>query len=201
MSHTATLEDIKAYQEKVEKNKITSFDLPSCRICNLESQFFKVHAYRERRFLIIIKMIVRAAFCTLVRFKCPNCGKTYTYYPDFALPHKHFTRQTIESFSKSYTEDDQQTYEKAVMQNGAAPGYPDDKHVLAGSTIHRWISTLANIFLAYQDAMIISTVNNSDQVTIPPKKYKTPHRKACLMRCRRFFKNELFGRKLSPSLR
>ena len=59
---TATLEAIKAYQKKVEKNKITPDTLPPCPRCHLESQYFKVHAYRERRFLIIVEAIVEAIY-------------------------------------------------------------------------------------------------------------------------------------------
>ena len=53
MPPTATLEDIKAHQQRVEKNKITPDNLPPCPRCSVESAFFKIHAYRERRFLII----------------------------------------------------------------------------------------------------------------------------------------------------
>jgi hypothetical protein len=60
-------------------------------------------------------MLVKAVFCTLVRFRCTDCGKTITSYPDFAIPHKHYTRQTIESFSRAYVENDQKTSEDAVM--------------------------------------------------------------------------------------
>ena len=72
MPPTATLEDIKAYQEKVEKDKITPHTLPPCPRCRVDSSFFKVHAYRERRFFIIVEMLIKAAFCTLIRFRCPG---------------------------------------------------------------------------------------------------------------------------------
>ena len=75
MPPTATLEDIKAHQLKVEKDKITPDRLPPCPRCSVEPDFFKVHAYRERRFLIIIEMLIKTAFCTLVRFICPGCGQ------------------------------------------------------------------------------------------------------------------------------
>ena len=91
MPLTATLEDIKAHQQKVEKNKIAPDDLGPCPRCHLESIFFKLHAYRERRFLVIVDLLVKAVFCTLVRFRCTDCGKTITSYPDFAIPHKHYT--------------------------------------------------------------------------------------------------------------
>jgi len=53
MPPTATLEDIKAHQRKVEKDKITPDNLSPCPRCRVGSEFFKIHAYRERRFLII----------------------------------------------------------------------------------------------------------------------------------------------------
>jgi len=60
MPPTATLEDTKTYQDKVEKDKITPHNLPPCPRCRVESQFFKIHAYRKRRFLNIIEMLVKA---------------------------------------------------------------------------------------------------------------------------------------------
>jgi hypothetical protein len=110
MPPTATLEDIKAYQQKVEKGKITSHNLPARPRCRVDSLFFKIHAYRERRFLIIIAMLVQAAYCSLVRFKCLGCGKTFTNYPDFAIPHKHYTRPSITGFSAKYLNCEQITY-------------------------------------------------------------------------------------------
>lgn len=86
MPPTATYQKIKAYQDDVEKNKITPHSLPLCATCRVDSKFFKVHAYRERCFLIIVEMIVRKILCPLIRFKCPGCGKTVTFYPDFAIP-------------------------------------------------------------------------------------------------------------------
>ena len=56
MPLTATHEEIKAYQEKVEKSKITPDGLEPCPRCNLEPGHFKIHAFRERRFLIIVKL-------------------------------------------------------------------------------------------------------------------------------------------------
>jgi hypothetical protein len=44
MPPTATLEDIKAYQDKVEKDKITPHHLPPCSRCRVDSRFFKILA-------------------------------------------------------------------------------------------------------------------------------------------------------------
>ena len=196
MPPTATLEDIKAHQQRVEKNKITPDNLPPCPRCSVESAFFKIHAYRERRFLIIIEMLINAVYCSLVRFGCPGCGKTFTHYPDFAIPHKHYTRQTIEGFSKSYVENDQKTYQDAVIIDDAVAERPVSGRALAPSSVHRWISTLAALFIAHQQALKKSLQQSPaaqlgiqlGPIQIPEKKYKTSNRRYCLLRCRWFFK-------------
>jgi len=192
MPLTATLEDIKAYQQKVEKDKITPHNLPPCPRCRVDSIFFKIHAYRECRFLIIIKMLIQAAYCSLVRFKCPGCGKTFTFYPDFAIPHKHYTRPSIIRFAGTYTASDPMTYQQAVMVDNSAPGYVQNDGTLAPSTIHRWITTLARfihtcctaLILLLEENPVLSICRNLARLIIPPRKYKTYPRKKQLTACR-----------------
>ncbi|MDA3788460.1 MAG: DUF6431 domain-containing protein [Desulfobacula sp.] len=198
MPLSATMEDIKAYQVKVDKNEITSSNLPECPGCHSGSQTFKFHAHRERRFLIIAKLVVEAVFCVLVRFRCPKCGKTFTSYPDFAMPYKHYTRQTIEYFSSAYVEDDQKTYESAVMTDNGTPEYFDKVRTLAPSTIHHWVSALANLIIVYQalttslHEKLVLSLGAFAPMAIPKRKYKTDRKKACLLLCRRFFMTEPF---------
>ncbi len=115
MPTTATLEEIKAYHDLLEKDKITSDSLPSCPICKLKSIYFKLHSCRERRFPVICAMALKSVDSALVRFQCPGRKKTFTYYPDFAIPHKHYTRQSVTGFSWKYVKSDDITYERAVM--------------------------------------------------------------------------------------
>jgi hypothetical protein len=205
MPPTATLEDIKAYQDKVEKDNINPHNLPPCPRCHLESIFFKLHAYRERRFLVIVDMLIKAVFCTLVRFRCTDCGKTITNYPDFAIPHKHYTRQTIEGFSRSYVQNDQKTYQDAVIFNDAVAERPVSGKALAPSSIHRWIGTLAALIRANQDALkkwlqekcAAQLCSHLSSIQIAEKKYKTSSRRQCLLRCRWFFKIQAVFKKFS----
>jgi hypothetical protein len=192
MPPTATLEDIKAHQQRVEKNKISPDNLPPCPRCNVESEFFKIHAYRERRFLIIIRMLVQAAYCSLVRFGCPGCGKTFTHYPEFAIPHKHYTQPSITGFSADYIDSDGMTYQKAVMIDGSVPGYPQADATLSPSTVHRWISTVGQLprtcrtalgFLL-QENPTSSICRDLARWIVPARKYKTEHRKKQLVGCR-----------------
>ena len=196
MPPTATIEDIKAHQERVEKDKITPDNLPPCSRCSVESEFFKIHAYRERRFLIIIEMLIKAAYCSLVRFICPGCGKTFTHYPDFAIPYKHYTQPSITGFSARYVESDDMTYQKAVMVDSSVPGYPErnstDAPTLAPSTIHRWITTLGQftqtcrtaLTLLVQENPALSICRDLARLNIPHQKYKTDQRRKQLIGCR-----------------
>jgi len=200
MPPTATLEDIKAYQRKVQKDKITPDNLPACPRCSVESEFFKIHAYRERRFLIIIEMLIKAAYCSLVRFKCPGCGKTFTNYPDFAIPHKHYTRPSIMGFSARYLNSEDITYRQTLMVDGSVPGYPQNDAALAPTTIHRWITTLGSftqtcrtaLILLLQENPVSSICRDLSRIIIPQRKYKTKQRKKQLINCRQLMIVEAF---------
>jgi hypothetical protein len=204
MPPTATLEDIKAYQHQVEKDNIAPDNLPPCPRCRVESEFFKIHAYRERRFLIIIEMLIKSIYCSLVRFKCPGCGKTFTNYPDFAIPHKHYTRPSITGFSASYLQSDDMTYQQAVMVDNSAPGYPQsdstEAPTLAPTTIHRWITTLGRftqtcrtaLTLVLQENPTSSICRDLARLIIVQRKYKTNHRKKQLIDCRQLVIIEAF---------
>jgi hypothetical protein len=200
MPQTATLEAIKAYQQKVEKDKIAPDNLPPCPRCRVESEFFKIHAYRERRFLIIVEMLIKAAYCSLVRFKCPGCGKTVTNYPDFAIPYKHYTRPSITGFSARYLNSEDITYRQAVMVDDSVPGYPQYDATLAPSTIHRWITTLSRLTQTSRTALILllqenpvsSICRNLARVVTPQQKYKTKKRKKQLINCQQLMIVEAF---------
>jgi len=194
MPPTATLEDIKAYQEQVEKNKIIPDSLPPCPICKVESIFFKLHGYRDRRFLIIVEMIIETVFSSLVRFKCPGCNKTFTWYPDFAIPHKHYTRQSAMGFAGTYVGSDDMEYERAVMVDRSAPAYPkseDSGKSLAPSTVHRWVSALGSFVETAQKALELILQENPAStlcralamLRVNPKKYRSQAREEILLNC------------------
>jgi len=193
MPPTATLEDIKAHQQRVEKDKITPDNLPPCPRCYVESEYFKIHAYRDRYFLVIVKMLIQKVFCSLVRFRCPGCGKTFTHYPGFAIPHKHYTQQTVTGFSERYVKSDDMTYLHAVMIDGSAPGHPQSDGTLSPSTVHRWITTLARFTDTCRGALSVVLQENPTssihrdlaRLIVPKRKYKTDHRKKQLGDCRK----------------
>lgn len=209
MPLSATPEDIKAYQKLLEKNKIKPDNLPPCPRCFVESVFFKAHAYRERKFLIIVEMWVKTVLCALLRFRCPGCGKTFTYYPDFAIPYKRYTRQTAAFFSRSYVRNPDTTYEEAAMVKGSVPGYSDDEKTMAPSTIHRFITHLSRFTNSAQKArdLILQENPASDicrniaDLNVPRQRYKTAARKDILLKCMAFFDIEaLFQHTFNTSI-
>lgn len=200
MPPTATLEDIKAHQERIEKGKISPHKLPACPRCHVDSEYFKVHAFRERRFLVIVDMFVEKTGCPLVRFRCPGCGKTFTDYPDFAVPHKQYTRQSIMESCGRYVENDEMTYCKAAMIDGSVAGYPQSDATLAPSTIHRWITTLGRftetcrtaLGLVLQENPVSSICRDLGLLTVARRKHKTDRRRKQLIDCRRLVAVEAF---------
>ena len=200
MPPTATLEDIKAHQQKIEKGKITPHNLPPCPRCHVDSGYFKVHAFRERWFLMIVDMFVKKAACPLVRFRCPGCGKTFTAYPDFAVPYKRYTRQSVMGFCARYVENDEMTYRKATMIDGSVPGYPQSDATLAPSTIHRWITTFGRfsetcrtaLGLLLQENPVSGICRDLGLLTVPRRKHTTDRRKKQLVGCRRLVGIEAF---------
>jgi hypothetical protein len=145
-------------------------------------------------------VLVKAVFCTLVRFRCPDCGKTVTCYPDFAIAHKHYTRATIESFSRGYVQDDHKSYQDAVMTDDGVPERPVTGQALSPSSVHRWISTLADRIRCYCDGIkklfsengAAQSFEDPGPIQIPERKYKTAKRRHCLLVCCWFFKTVAF---------
>lgn len=192
MPPTATMEDIKAYLEKVEKNEITPEALPHCSRCGVDAHCFKLHGYRERRFLIIEDMRVQPQYAPLVRFRCPGCNKTFSFYPDFALPHKHYTRQSIMGFAERYVTSETGTYRQAVWieEEKCEPGYPSGES-LSPSTPHRWITSLSDFANTARGALNLICQESPDtavcrvlaQLTIPERKYKSRERRRRLLAC------------------
>lgn len=193
MPLTATLEQIKAYQDKVEKDEITAHRLPPCPRCNVESDYFKIHAFRERGFLVIVEMIIQTVFCTLIRFRCPGCGKTVTNYPDFAIPYKRYTRQTVTGFAGAYVGTQNPTYQNTVISCGTIPGYANSDRTLAPSTVHRWVTGLSGLTrtlrtalsLLLQDIPASTLCRDLAQIVVPFGTYRSERRKSQLLRCRK----------------
>ena len=190
MTLTATIKTIKAYLLRTEKGEVKPDNLPPCRRCHVEAHHFKIHAYRERRFLVIVSMVVQTVYCPLVRFACPGCRKTVTCYPDFAIPHKHYTRQSVMHFAKAYVASDA-TCQQALICENSVPGYPDGEKTMAPSTVHRWVTSLSRLRNTTRKAMSMILQNNPRtavcrdlaQWIVPSGKYRAEVRRVRLHNC------------------
>ncbi len=208
--YSGTLEQIQEYTEKVRKGEVEC-SLSCCGHCSIGAEFFKRHEARQRQFYAIVDDMVKVILGLLIRWKCCGCGKTFTDYPDFAVPFKRYTLPTIKKYSGLYTEDHQSTYRKVIIKN--IIGYADSEQQLSHTSIHRWITSFGNytnIIRKAQDYYLQAKPESSicrelASLSIPLKKYKTEERKSILQRCRQLLRldvkySALFNVSIFPNI-
>jgi len=206
---SASPEEIEDYNNKVRRNP-SSCKPGSCQCCGFASDEFKKHDTRKRQFYAIVEQIIQTVIGLLIRWECPNCGKTFTDYPDFALPYKRYTVPTILTFSGFYTEDDQITYQGVNIKMPVA--YQDSEKQMSHSTIYRWVTDIGNSTEIIQKSVdIILQADPMSKICrdianlfVPPKKYRSDERLKILSQCRQFLKiqklfNFKFGVKIFPN--
>jgi hypothetical protein len=166
----------------------------SCPICLTHPRVFKLHECRKRSFRYIVGNMVKDIITLLPRWKCTECGKTFTVYPSFAIPHKRYVWTDIRRLTRRYIEDESQTYCTTVTHQDAPIGYQeeDNKNVdrfLDPSTVWRWISWLGNVKVFRIAGPTINKADNAqhgprgyEALSIPSPKYRSPHRRAILYR-------------------
>ena len=207
------IEKIEAHEKEVQARKLPK-DLEVCPKCSERSRSFKLHERRPRLFLVIVDFLVKEIWSILGRWECPLCHCTSTYYPDYAIPYKRYTKDTILELSKKYVEEKDSTYE-SVVQNDMDTIVYDSKinsskyeSHLRGSTVWWWLSYIGSMQLLISEAFsLIRKKDLSSKVfreiqPINPKKYRSKKRKNLLQRCiellnfeeefRRLFSNSLF---------
>jgi len=151
------LQKIKKYEHQILGSSYLSL-YPQCPKCNQEVDFFKRHEIRSRTFQLLGQNEVERLCSLISRWKCLVCGKTITYYPDFALPYKRYILQCIMDRCSQYLEDDSQTYRRAVTRDNAEFYHQESSEdgswpVLAHSTLHRWITSLSTLEQTMQSAL------------------------------------------------
>lgn len=140
------------------------------------------------------------------RWCCPLCGETFTYWPEFAIPYKRYTRQEIEERVRRYVEDEARTYEEAASENGrpiiheVGPGGPPVRMAppvrgmkdeplpssLARSTVWRWVGILGKQEAELREAMaIVSRMDPNVELhrvvlVIRPAKFRLPEREGMI---------------------
>jgi len=204
-------------EEKIQQhtNAIISGEISPpegcCPLCFTQPITFKLHECRRRSFRYTVGNYVKTIMSLLARWKCPACGKTFTTYPPFALPHKRYVLTDIKRLSKQYLEDEHQSYRTTVTFKGLPIGYQekDDKnvdHFLDPSTAWRWIRWLGfNRSYANQGLHLTGhIVQHSSIFQLVPRvvsgKYRSLHRKIILQSAKALLYTEqefqrLFGHK------
>ena len=196
--------------------------LEICPRCNQKPAAFKRHDVRQRQFMVIAGRLIVKVLSMLVRMKCSLCGKTFTYYPPFALPYKRFVSHQIMERSLRYLQDDTMSYERAAWElepgqtNGRSPPrepmpicHKDtgEGRQLAASTVAHWITTLGRLQKTLQAARNLLLEKDSaihrQAFDLPARKYRTQERKRLLQDCLSLFHTEarfrvLFGCSIFP---
>ncbi|MCP4395355.1 MAG: hypothetical protein GY804_13975 [Alphaproteobacteria bacterium] len=91
-------EMILSHTNSIVKGHFCSPDV-ACHCCHHKPEVFKLHESRKRQFRLIVEDIVKVTVSFLLRWKCIDCGTTFTEYPSFALPHKRFVLTDIVDYS------------------------------------------------------------------------------------------------------
>jgi hypothetical protein len=177
---------------------------------------------------VVVGRLIVKVLSMLVRMKCPQCGKTFTDYPSFALPYKRFVKSQIMERSLQYLQNRTMTYQQATCElvlsraNGRSPPreplpvfYPEPYQAkatskgLASSTVHRWITTLGSLKETLQAAMSLLLDKDADihrqAVDIATRKYRSVERKILLQNTLKLFHAEaayrgFFGCSIFPHL-
>jgi hypothetical protein len=192
---------IDAYTRAVEQREIRC-NLDRCPRCGECPDHFTYHASRKRQFLVIVGRLVQKVVSALTRWKCPNCIRTFTFYPDFAVPHKRYVRDDVCRLTGRYVAEDGLSYRKAV-QVKRMPVYYDaggdgrqgiDERVLWPSTLHRWIGFVGRLRRTLREAWQLVRARSPtcdafrEVAPIPCWKYRSEQRKHVLQHCGRLLR-------------
>ncbi len=186
------LEKIKAHEQEVLSTKYPS-DLNICLHCKEAHGSFKPHQKRKRLFLVIIGNIVKEIWSLLGRWKCLICESTFTYYPDFAIPHKSYVKEKILELSRKYVEDDNASYRKVSSNDGSPIVYKTGERYFEHTTVWRWVGYIGSLEQRLSKGLkLIREKDSSSRIfrqihPINPRKYRSKGRKKLLDRCMRMF--------------
>ena len=199
-------QEIQEYTQSIMMGEIP--ETPDvCPRCKRESQGFKIHEHRERTFLVVVGGWVQAIVTWLVRFKCVMCKKTFTIYPDFALPYKRYALPLVAELSERYVDSDQ-SYLECCREELHRIGYKDG-HLLAESTIWRWVGYVGELKQTLVRAVTMlqqkspSTLAHRKVRDVLPRKYRNVKRKKIVAAAWRLLAirpeyEEEFGRPIFP---
>ncbi len=170
----------------------TLCSLKTCPRCAQKPPCFKRHAVRKRVLLVFVGVVCRV-WSYLTRWRCPLCWKTFTDYPDFALPHKRYTAPFVLERCAAYASDEVRTYREGVRENGMPRSHADADGgmELSPSTVWRWMEMLDSFVAA--ERRMLDLIKQKDPSTglfralagvrIREGKYRGERRKMLLEGC------------------
>jgi len=177
---------IHQYNEKVRK-KSHKPEVKSCPRCSGVEQYFQRHELRERKYLVRIENIVKRIIGFLVRWRCMECEKTFTDYPDFCVRNKQYIKDSIEDKCQEYVNKSETSYEKLAMLVGYMNKGKEEERMMAKSTIWRWCGDLGKRKELCECVVKLLT-QVQPQLKIYKKfypiakwKYKSEERRECLL--------------------
>jgi hypothetical protein len=127
----------------------------------------------------------------LPRFKCSACGRTFTEYPSFALPHKRYTTPSILDRARRFFQGRGISYRRAMWVDRqrivyAAHDGGEDLRQLSHTTLWRWVGWLGGD--SGQLAAGLRLIRDKDPGTdlfrrlypIDPSRYRSEERRQVL---------------------
>jgi len=187
------------YKERIAKGS-AQYPAGQCKKCG--GRHFQKHEKRARWFLAVVCAIVYAIRSVLWRWRCVNCGTTFTHYSQLCLPGKRYLRPEIQARADRYLQEAASSYRHVVRDGAAAVAYAgpvpeaqasetekeqEDTRRLAPSTVHRWIGAIAALRRSFQPAVQqaqeLGGRFSFSKLLIPCWKYRTQARKKVLEAC------------------
>jgi len=192
---------IAAHTLAVERGEVQC-TVACCPRCSGQPGSFKLHATRKRQFLVIVNRLVHRVLSALTRWKCPLCGKTFTQYPEFALPHKRYVGPDVCRLSERYVTDDGVSYRRGVQVErmavcyGGGDGQSIDDRVLWPSTLHRWVGFVGGLKDTLRCAWQLIRGKSATcdvfrkMLPVPCWKYRSAQRREVLQTCGRVLRTD-----------
>lgn len=189
----ALVDEIITYSASVRRSnhRCRTTQCPRCGKAHEQGQPFKRHAFRSRQFLVILDRVVETVDCLLVRWRCPSCRRTFTEYPRFALPHKHYVLPQMADRALRYVEDDGTSYRKGVLDCHLPVFHPEHRwssvkrnrspEVMSHSSLYHWVSSLGRLAL---EVVWLGRDQRGSAFMPAEWKFTTRPRKTLLIACR-----------------
>lgn len=206
------IEDIMAYGDAAKRGEVACSE-GACPRCGGMPEKYWRNGVRKRLFLVFVEVVCRV-WSYLSRWRCPLCKRSFTDYPDFALPFKRYPAPFVLARCVAYASDRTSTYREGVRQEDGMPVSHADAEggmELSPSTLWRWMETLA--VFANAERQLLALIKQQDPSTglfralaavrIRAGKYRSEARKALLARCCRIsliaqVHRQLFGVSIFP---